>query len=405
MTILAQTSFLKMSVTSSRLINGSEILYHVVLTRSCIKYDPNSEIDKIQICGTYDSLPAARTAAERCLFDVGYDKETFQTFGVQHPSGSGWTHGNEIIVYAVAASGETLAVSITTTLNTHDLKGNTKGELEKDLYHVVYTTVFYDWDECDGVRQANVLGSYRNYDSARAAACATLLSNEDGMIERSWAEYDVIPTGARDWKYGKDVIVHAAGAGGENVWVSVVRGKKLNVMKPLERTMRTQAPDTSPVSMTPDVFEKPPKCPRCGLVRTPSGASPENHCSRICLDIARERECPDTQNPGSAELIEARRHEPSRHRHRRHSLFYERAPQTSAVGVEELGQESMPLRQASSRPRTTSDSIEERARPLEKESHVLDGESHELRREDHLLDMQVDPMEEEYFIPLGEACA
>lgn len=216
----------------------TENLYHVILTTSNVKHDPNAETDKVRICGTYTSLPAAKGAAHSCLFEAGYEQDWFTTFDTQHKGDSKWTHPNGIVVYAVASNDDTFVVSIATTPNVYNIKSNADGKVDTDLFHVVHTTIFYDWDESGGLRQTNVLGSYESYEKARAAARIALLSSDDGLSAQSWEEYSEIPVGALDWEYGEDVIVHAAGAGGENVWVSVLKGQEMESVRLKEAARR-----------------------------------------------------------------------------------------------------------------------------------------------------------------------
>lgn len=57
-------------------------LYHIILTTSYIQRDPNSEIEKICIPGTYDSLIAAKAPAYSCLFEATYEREWFSKYEV-----------------------------------------------------------------------------------------------------------------------------------------------------------------------------------------------------------------------------------------------------------------------------------------------------------------------------------
>ena len=127
-------------------------------------------------------------------------------------------------------------------------------------------------------------------------------------------------------------------------------------------------------------------CSSCGLLRAQSGSVPEERCWHICADIARERECPDTQSPSSASIAEARCHESSKHRHRRHSLFYEPSPTTTYNGMEALQQDLTPRGQESVELDTAPPQLEEEGTPLEAESTILEEES-------TLLDQESTPLE------------
>src|SRR5271169_5882783 len=81
---------LKESSTSngdSREVQTPESLYHVMITQSHLNKDVNSVIEKVRVCGTYTSLPAAKAAAHRCLFDAGYEQEWFSEFDA-NPNGA-----------------------------------------------------------------------------------------------------------------------------------------------------------------------------------------------------------------------------------------------------------------------------------------------------------------------------
>jgi hypothetical protein len=71
-----------------------------------------------------------------------------------------------------------------------------------------------------------------------AAAKNILLNYEDGITPQSFAEYDVLPEGERDWEWGTNVIVHAIGQNGQNVLVSVVKEEEMESVRIMEAAMR-----------------------------------------------------------------------------------------------------------------------------------------------------------------------
>jgi hypothetical protein len=217
--------------------DDSELLYHILLTISNIKHDPTSEIQKVRVCGTYVYLDRAKAEAHRVLFEAGYEKEWFTTFNARRSDDSKWFHGDGVIIYAVAPEGETFTVSIDTTTNVKKWKCAEDGRIEKPLFHLLETVVFYDKDASGELRETRVLSSHEKYQEARVAAQTALLSEEDGITPRSWAEYDSLPLKETDWEFGENVVVHAVGQGGENVILSVVEAQESNTVR-MEAAMR-----------------------------------------------------------------------------------------------------------------------------------------------------------------------
>jgi len=212
--------------------------YHVILTSSRFKRDPTSEVQRVRVCGTYTSIKAAKAAAHQALFDAGYEQEWFTVFDSRTHETTNWKHGEGVIVYAEAPEGEIFTISISTTVDTLGVKGNEEGKIEIDLYHILQTTIFYDKDASGGLRETNIEGTFKTYDEARAAASTVLVNEEDGVTKESWAEYDELPVGEKDWEYGENVVVHAVGSNGENILLSVVKELELESVRILEAAMR-----------------------------------------------------------------------------------------------------------------------------------------------------------------------
>jgi hypothetical protein len=217
---------------------AGEDIYHVILTSSHFKRDPNSEIQKVRVCGTYTSIKSAKAEAHRTLFDAGYEREWFKVFDARTHDTTSWKHGDGVIVYAEAPEGETFTVSIYTAKDTLGVKSNDLDKIEIDLYHILQTTIFYDKDASGGMRETSIQGTFKTYGEARAAATSLLLNKEDGMTKGSWDEYDELPVGERDGEYGENVVVHAIGSNGENVVLSVVKEQELEALRVLEAAMR-----------------------------------------------------------------------------------------------------------------------------------------------------------------------
>jgi hypothetical protein len=83
----------------------------------------------------------------------------------------------------------------------------------------VQTTVFYDKDRSGGCRETTIEGSWTDKDKAYESAKEILL--DEDISRADFAVYDV-RKGDEEWEYGEDVLVHAVGSNGENIFVAVV---------------------------------------------------------------------------------------------------------------------------------------------------------------------------------------
>ena len=218
-----------------------ENLYHVILSTSHIHKDPNRQIEKVRIAGTYTNLAAAKAAAHSCLFDGGYEREWFAEYDTKTDifESSNIRERTGLAVQAVAPDGTTFRVRINTTPNrgkfTTDFED---GWIPYDLYHVVQTNVFYAEDESGEVRDTNIEGSFKTYEEARQCARTVLLSEEDGITKESFAEYDEAGPKERDCGYGENVVVHVVGNNGENILVSVIKSQTMESVRLAEAAMR-----------------------------------------------------------------------------------------------------------------------------------------------------------------------
>ncbi len=198
-------------------------LYHIKWTMTDFHKDPSGATQTVRICGTYTDLDAAKAAAQSFLKEKGFDKDWFTTFDVHDAvNGVCWKHGDGVMVYAVAPDGETFTIEIETTPNTLGLRGNDEGQVEEELYHVLQTTIFYDKDRSGACRETNVEGSWKSYNKARIAAAKVLL--DEDVAKSDFVKYDE-NKGQDDWEYGEDVVVHAVGANGENILVSMLKSE------------------------------------------------------------------------------------------------------------------------------------------------------------------------------------
>lgn len=53
--------------------NDSDSLFYVVLTITHLEKHVKCKIEGVRICGTFDSFPAVKALAHRCLLDQGYE--------------------------------------------------------------------------------------------------------------------------------------------------------------------------------------------------------------------------------------------------------------------------------------------------------------------------------------------
>lgn len=213
-------------------------LYHIMVTQSHLNKDINSKVEKIRVCGTYTSLPAAKAAAHRCLFDAGYEQEWFSEFDAKPEQIPPHKRKAGQIVYAVAPDGNTFNVSIATTPNLWQYEANKDGKVMLDLYHVLQTTVDYGRDEDGEERETNIEGSFESYEQAWKYAQGVLLCETDGITKSSFADYHEAALGERDCGYGENVIVHAVGQNGVNFLVSVVKAEEMEAVRLAEAAMR-----------------------------------------------------------------------------------------------------------------------------------------------------------------------
>lgn len=217
-------------------------LYSVIFTCSKLKHDPTSQMQKVRVCGTFTSLKAAKAVAHRTLFDAGYEQDWFPIFDARADAVENWKWGDGVIVYAEAPEGDVFTVSIDTTANMLGLQGGVDDhKVHEPLFHVLQTTIHYDEDASGSVRDTRIEATFRHYKNAVTAAKVILLNYEDGIRPESFAEYDVLPEGERDWEYGTNVIVHAVGLNGHNVLVSVVKEEEMEAVRLMEATMEIRA--------------------------------------------------------------------------------------------------------------------------------------------------------------------
>lgn len=219
--------------------SGIPQLYHVLFISFHLQKDPNAVIQKLRVVGSYVSLSAAKTAAYRCLFDAGYEKEWFTKYEVHHDREDGK------VVSAFAPDGTEFCVQILNSA--FDEENKKEGGLWKytvaenderispELYYVVQVKTHYE-DEQN--REINIEGTFLTYNAARELAKGVLLNPTDGIDRASFAEYDEAGPDERDCGFGANVVVHAVGANGENFLVSVVKSQTMESVRLAEAAMR-----------------------------------------------------------------------------------------------------------------------------------------------------------------------
>jgi hypothetical protein len=82
-----------------------------------------------------------------------------------------------------AHSGSIIQIRIDTETNTFQLKDNSYGLVEQDLYYVIQTRIDYNTDGSGGTQSFKIEGTYATREKALKAARATLLSD---IITQDW---------------------------------------------------------------------------------------------------------------------------------------------------------------------------------------------------------------------------
>src|SRR5262249_20245516 len=153
-----------------------------------------------------------KAAAHRCLFDAGFTREWFSEYDLYEHVNETESGPNGQIVRAIAPDGTVFVVSLATAANTNKFRadsGADDGMIERDLFHVLQTTVDYSGPEDGGKRQTDVEGSFASFEEAKKFATTVLLNKEDGITRDSFPEYSEAGPEDSDCGYSEDVIVHA----------------------------------------------------------------------------------------------------------------------------------------------------------------------------------------------------
>ncbi|EOA90230.1 hypothetical protein ACJQWK_07612 [Exserohilum turcicum] len=178
---------------------------------------------QIALPATFTDLRAAKEEAKALLSKEGYDTEFLTPYETKSDP-SAWKHGDGVIVFAQAPSGQEFKVEIDTVANAAGLQADASGRIQQPLYHVVQTLIEYDDDRSGSERRTVVEGTFADRERARDHALRVLL---DANLKREdFVEYDEYTDGT-EGPFGPDVIVHAVKEGGENVLVSVIADQQI----------------------------------------------------------------------------------------------------------------------------------------------------------------------------------
>ena len=185
-----------------------EELYYLVVAITHPQHDVNAITKRLRVCRTSTE---AKKAAHSSLLNAGFERELFTEYDVneKHEGSEREMDSSGRVVHAVALDGTTFDVNIKTASNRGMfLPEDEDGMIERDLYHVLQTTVDYSRDAPGGKRHTDVEGSFDSYE-AKGFAGTVLLSEEDGITKDSFPEYSEAGPGETDCGYAEDVVVHA----------------------------------------------------------------------------------------------------------------------------------------------------------------------------------------------------
>lgn len=196
-----------------------DVLYHIKSTSVDFQHDPSGTAQKVEIAGTYTDLAEAKEAAKVALFDLGYPRDSFETYQLKSDTPD-WKFGDGVFVHALAKSGEDFKVGIETTPNTLNLQpGSGTSRVKEKLFYVIQTTIFFNEDRSGRKRDVIMLGVYLSRTEANEIAKQCLL--EPDLTKEIYFKYEEF-TGQSDWQFGSAVVVHAVAHNGEHYLVGVI---------------------------------------------------------------------------------------------------------------------------------------------------------------------------------------
>lgn len=211
-----------------------EDLFHILLTVVDLKRDTSGGTRSHFVLGTRGTLRAAKAYSIIALRRLGFHDDDFAQFDIR-PSVEleQWPHGEGVIAYARAVSGEEFLVSIDTTPNNESLRlksGSHMGYEAEDegrlrlpdgaqfLHYVVQTTIDYNSDRSGSAQTVEIEGAYVHRADAWTAAHQCLSGERENFVEYDSRD-DVEFFG--EWPFDEDVAVHAVAETGQNYFVAV----------------------------------------------------------------------------------------------------------------------------------------------------------------------------------------
>ncbi len=214
--------------------DAPENLFHILLTIVDLKKDASGGARSYFVLGTRGTLHAAKAYSTVALRKIGFHDEDFAQFDIR-PSVEieRWPHGEGVIAYARAVSGEEFLISIDTTPNNETLRLKSvpcTGHGEEDegilhlpngaqfLHYVLQITIDYNADRSGSAQTVEIEGAYAHRADALSAAHRCLDGERASFVEydsRGDAEF------FGEWPFDEDVVVHAVTETGQNFLVAV----------------------------------------------------------------------------------------------------------------------------------------------------------------------------------------
>jgi len=125
----------------------------------------------------YTSLSCDEVSEKHYLLTEEYQPERFEVYDTYNESQE-WTLGEDDMVYGQGLNGEVFIVSIERTPNPHRLMRHKYPDMDGMLYHVLKTTINYDFEESREKQDTSVEGTFTNKEDARERAWMTLRDND-----------------------------------------------------------------------------------------------------------------------------------------------------------------------------------------------------------------------------------
>jgi hypothetical protein len=183
-----------------------ELLYHTVLTVIDYYQELSGPTSSVYVLGTHSTLEAAKAFATSALQGLNYEPDDFTEYAVR--SSEPWEHGDGVLVFARAPTGQEFLIEIDTTLNNESLLASPDGTIvipqgSDRLHYVLQTTINYNLDRTCSVPSTKIQGTYLHRAHAWAARSSSLSatcvrmrrSPTSGRLARAWSR---LRNGMRD---------------------------------------------------------------------------------------------------------------------------------------------------------------------------------------------------------------